>query len=80
MNCVYNSAKITKDANQPKKEIKCGKNNLRLLLSYIDVILTGPARIKLPTRLKEPVVVEEGEDLVLKVPYTGQPKPKVTVN
>ena len=39
--------------------------------------MTGPPKIKLPTRMKEPIAVDEGEDLVLKVPYSGQPKPKV---
>ena len=39
--------------------------------------MTGPPKIKLPPRMKEPIGVEEGEDLVLKVPYSGQPKPKV---
>ena len=39
--------------------------------------MTGAPKIKLSTRMKEPIAVEEGEDLVLKVPYSGQPKPKV---
>ena len=39
--------------------------------------MTGPPKIKLPARMKEPIGVDEGEDLVLKVPYSGQPKPKV---
>ena len=34
-------------------------------------------RINLPAKLKEPVEVESGEDLVMKVPYSGHPTPKV---
>ena len=39
----------------------------------------GPPKIELPPELKlsKPVTVNKGEDLVLKVPYTGRPKPKV---
>ena len=41
--------------------------------------LSGPPKIDLPPELKnnKPVTVNKGEDLVLKVPYTGRPKPKV---
>ena len=39
----------------------------------------GPPKIDLPPELRgnKPVTVNKGEDLVLKVPYTGRPKPKV---
>ena len=46
-------------------------------LLCINVLCPAAPRINLPAKLKEPVEVESGEDLVMKVPYSGHPTPKV---
>ena len=48
-------------------------------LDRLDLLFSGPPKIKDPSLLKEPIFVDEGEDLVMKVPYSGRPKPKVSL-
>lgn len=38
---------------------------------------TGPPKINVPQRFQEPATYEKGEDIVLKIPFTGNPKPTV---
>ena len=40
--------------------------------------IQGAPRVKDKAKLAEPIKVNEGEDLVLKVPFSGKPKPKVS--
>ena len=41
--------------------------------------MPGAPKVKEKAKLAEPIKVNEGEDLVLKVPFSGKPKPKVSV-
>ncbi len=36
----------------------------------------GPPKVQLPSR-REPVVAENGEEIVIKAPYSAHPQPKV---
>ena len=52
--------------------------NITYTIIFIsNILLQAAPKITLPANLKEPVEVENGEDLVLRVPYSGQPTPKV---
>ena len=59
--------------------VKSYRSNLKntLIISYILCFISAPPKIKLPARFKEVTQFEKGEDIVLKIPFTGFPKPKV---
>lgn len=40
-------------------------------------VLAAP-RIHIPNRFEKPVAFEKGETIVLKIPFTGNPKPSLT--
>ena len=52
-----------------------------VILSLIPSLIPMPGapKVKDKAKLAEPIKVNEGEDLVLKVPFSGKPKPKVSV-
>ena len=49
-----------------------------MLSNKSSIAILGAPRVKDKAKLAEPIKVNEGEDLVLKVPFSGKPKPKVS--
>lgn len=42
-----------------------------------DLFVAAP-KIHIPARFERPVAFEKGENIVLKIPFTGNPKPSLT--
>ncbi|CAH1785273.1 unnamed protein product [Owenia fusiformis] len=45
--------------------------------SRADLIIKSPPKIKVPPRFQDVATYEKGEEVVLKIPFTGNPKPTV---
>ncbi|XP_064634017.1 twitchin-like isoform X9 [Lineus longissimus] len=45
--------------------------------SRADLIIKSPPHIRVPARFQEVCTFEKGEDVVIKIPFTGNPKPDV---
>ena len=41
------------------------------------LVCTGPPKIHVPPRFQDVAIFEKGEDFVMKIPFTGSPKPKI---
>ena len=49
----------------------------KILWQYIFRNISAPPKIHLPSRFKETCTFEKGEPIVMKIPFTGNPKPTV---
>ncbi len=60
--------------------IKCGSSInhwIFILFEIYHFSITAAPKIKVPQRFQDVAVFEKGEDIVLKIPFSGFPKPKV---
>ncbi len=39
-------------------------------------LIPAPPQINLPDKYSSPITIDRGQDIVLKIPFTGHPKPK----
>ena len=40
------------------------------------LVLSAPPQLTLPEKYSSPVTIDRGQDIVIKIPFTGHPKPK----